>query len=124
MLLAGVRISEPVVLDLAGRLRDAAFDSTAETLEDAQASQRAVVALTISDREAILRVLDDPPKGLAGLRGVLLRSTRDVFAWACDSTRRVQAIFVVISGRPQRTSPADGARLRHLRRDCPWLSPS
>jgi hypothetical protein len=31
------------------------------------------VALTIPDREAILRALDDPPKGLAELRGVLLR---------------------------------------------------
>jgi hypothetical protein len=30
------------------------------------------VALTIADREAILRVLEDCPDGLAELRGVLL----------------------------------------------------
>jgi hypothetical protein len=32
-----------------------------------------VLALTIDDREAILRALDDPPDSLAELRGVLLR---------------------------------------------------
>jgi len=31
-----------------------------------------VLALTIEDRERILRALDDPPTGLAELRGVLL----------------------------------------------------
>ena len=31
-----------------------------------------VLALTIEDRERILRALDDPPEGLAELRGVLL----------------------------------------------------
>jgi hypothetical protein len=32
-----------------------------------------VLALTITEREAIIRTLDDPPDGLAELRGVLLR---------------------------------------------------
>jgi hypothetical protein len=32
-----------------------------------------VLALTIADREAIIRTLDDPPDDLAELRGVLLR---------------------------------------------------
>ena len=73
MLLAGVRISEPFVLDLADRLRDDGFDAAAQTLNAAQASRRAVVALTVRDREMILRVLGDPPEGLAELRGVLLR---------------------------------------------------
>jgi hypothetical protein len=31
------------------------------------------LALSIDDRERILRALDDPPDGLAELRGVLLR---------------------------------------------------
>ena len=35
-------------------------------------AEQALVALSIADREAILRVLDDPPAGLAELRGVLL----------------------------------------------------
>jgi hypothetical protein len=34
------------------------------------------VALTIPEREKIIRALDDPPDGLAELRGVLLASTR------------------------------------------------
>lgn len=32
-----------------------------------------IVALSIDDRERILQALDDPPDGLAELRGVLLR---------------------------------------------------
>jgi hypothetical protein len=72
MLLAGVWISEPGVLDLADRLRHGAFESTADALELEHGSGRAVVALTIPDREATLSVLDDPPDGLAELRGVLL----------------------------------------------------
>ena len=35
-------------------------------------AEQALVALSIADREAILRVLDDPPTGLAELRGVLV----------------------------------------------------
>jgi hypothetical protein len=73
MLLAGVRISEPVAFDLADLLRDGGFDISAEKLDHARASGRSVVALTIPDREAMVRVLDDPPDGLAQLRGVLLR---------------------------------------------------
>jgi hypothetical protein len=61
------------VLDLADRLRDGGFDTPAETLESADASGRSAIALTVADREAIRRVLDDPPEGLAELRGVLLR---------------------------------------------------
>jgi hypothetical protein len=37
MILAGVRISDRVVLDLADRLRDGGFDTTVETLEHALA---------------------------------------------------------------------------------------
>ena len=51
------------MLELAGRLRDSGLDDTADTLEDACADpERRVVALTIPDREAILRVLEDAPK--------------------------------------------------------------
>ena len=71
MMLAGIPVRDQVVLELAGNLRDAGFDDVAERLEDAYAETK-VLALTIADREATLRTLDDPPAGLAELRGVLL----------------------------------------------------
>ncbi len=48
------------------------LNDTAETLEDAYDNERAIVGLTISDREAILRALHQCPYGLSELRGVLL----------------------------------------------------
>ena len=60
------------MLELARRLREATFDDEAERLKDAYDLETKVLALTISEREAILRALDDPPEGLAELRGVLL----------------------------------------------------
>jgi hypothetical protein len=48
---------------------------------------RPAPALTIPDREAILRVLDDPPDELGELRGVLLRSTSGEHARASASLR-------------------------------------
>ena len=42
-------------------------------LQTAYDRETIVLALTIPDRESILRALDDPPDGLAELRGVLLR---------------------------------------------------
>jgi hypothetical protein len=61
------------VLELTRRLRASGFVDTAEALELAYDSQRRVVALTVPDREAILRTLEDCPDELAELRGVLLR---------------------------------------------------
>jgi hypothetical protein len=73
MMLAGVPVPDRLALDLARLLRDTGLDSTAAALEEAYDQERAVVALTILDREAILRVLDDAPEGLGELRGVLMR---------------------------------------------------
>ena len=53
-------------------LRDTGFEDLAERLEDAYDLETEVLALTIPEREAIIRALDDPPDGLAELRGVLL----------------------------------------------------
>ena len=61
------------VLEIAGLLRDAGLDDTAEKLENAYDSETRVLALTIADREAILRALEDCPDGLAELSGVLVR---------------------------------------------------
>jgi hypothetical protein len=72
VLLAGIHVDDRLVLDLARRLREAGLDDTAEVLEDGYDGGRPAPALTIPDREAILRVLDDPPDELGELRGVLL----------------------------------------------------
>jgi hypothetical protein len=71
---AGISIPEDDVLQLVGLLHDAGFDDTAEELVVALEAEQMLVALSILDREQILRVLDDPPTdALAQLRGVPLR---------------------------------------------------
>jgi hypothetical protein len=48
-------------------------EPTATLLQSALERETVILALTIKDRERILRALDDPPDGLAELRCVLLR---------------------------------------------------
>jgi hypothetical protein len=73
MRLAGLDITDDVVLDLATRLRRADFAYQADTLEGALVTRQSEVGLTIPDRVAILTVLDDAPSAiLAQLRAVLL----------------------------------------------------
>jgi hypothetical protein len=69
MMLAGLFVRPELVRDLAGLVDE----PTGGLLEYALDREIAVVALTIDDRERILRALDDPPAGLEELRGVLLR---------------------------------------------------
>ena len=64
-MLAGISVPDRLVVELANRLRDAGFDLTAETLEDAYDRGTAVVALTIEDREVILRCWRTAPTGSA-----------------------------------------------------------
>ena len=71
MFLAGLEVPDRLVLELARCLRGRGLAESAETLEDAHDSQRQFVPLSIADREAILRALDECPYGLAELRGVL-----------------------------------------------------
>jgi hypothetical protein len=73
MRLAGTSVRDPDVLELARLLHQGGFSDTAEALVVALEAKQVLVALTIQDREAILRVLDEPPVGLAELRGVLLQ---------------------------------------------------
>jgi hypothetical protein len=69
-MLAGVPVPAELVHELIARVDE----PTATELEVALIDGRAVVALTIDDRERILRALADHcPEGLADLRGVLLR---------------------------------------------------
>jgi len=73
IMLAGIPVLDRDVLELTRRLRASGFVDTAETLELAYDMERHVAALTIPDREAVVRVLEDCPDELAELRGVLLR---------------------------------------------------
>jgi len=71
--LAGIPIPARLVLELARAFRDAELVDTAERLEGAYDREARIVALEISDREAILRALEDPPAGLEELRAVQLQ---------------------------------------------------
>jgi hypothetical protein len=70
--LAGVSVPERYVALLAEFLIAAGLEDTADVLLLALDAGQELVALSIQDREAMLRVLEDPPQGLAELRGVLL----------------------------------------------------
>ena len=70
MMLAGLRVPNEDVIALS-KLVD---EPTATVLRNAIDRETVVLALTIHDRERILRVLDDPkPDSLAELRAVLLQ---------------------------------------------------
>jgi hypothetical protein len=70
MHLAGIPIHDDNVLELAHRVDD---PHLAYGLETAYSAMTKLLALTIAERETIIRALDDPPAGLEELRGVLLR---------------------------------------------------
>ena len=63
----------PIATERVGRADDL---SAAAAIERGLAVEAQLIALTTSERTAILGVLDDPPDGLAALRGVLLRAHR------------------------------------------------
>jgi len=69
MFVAGLPIAREDVLDLARRVDP----KLAERLHAAVDGDVKVVALSIEERETILRALDDPPDGLLELRAVLLQ---------------------------------------------------
>jgi hypothetical protein len=71
--LAGIDLTEESVLALVVRLRRADLDEQADRIVHELMSMQTEVTLRDPDRIAILTVLDDPPDGLAELRGVLLR---------------------------------------------------
>jgi hypothetical protein len=75
--LAGIRVRDDEVLDLARALRRSWYDDIAERLELAYVTEIDFFALTIDDRDAILRALHDPHGGLARLRRVLVHE----YAW-------------------------------------------
>jgi len=70
--LAGVSVREENVAALAERLLEAGFEDTADVLLVALNAEQDLVALSVSDREAMLQARRDPPSGLAELHGLLL----------------------------------------------------
>jgi hypothetical protein len=70
--IAGVSVRDVNVAALAELLLARGFEDTADALLLALDAEQDLVALSVEDRERILRVLDDPMPGLDGLRGVLL----------------------------------------------------
>jgi hypothetical protein len=71
MHLAGIPLRDELVLELARLVDD---DEPGFRLETAYGRMTKVLALTITERETIIRALDDaPPAGLEELRAVLLR---------------------------------------------------
>jgi hypothetical protein len=74
MYLEGVRIADSDLLELALLLREAGFAAEAHKLEDAyRHGDETTLALTIQEREAIIRALEDAPVGLEELRAALLQ---------------------------------------------------
>ena len=76
MHLASIPIRDADVLALSRLLRGAGFDDTAEKLENGYDLETKVLALTISDREAIIRALDDPPAGWPSSAAYSFASTK------------------------------------------------
>jgi hypothetical protein len=66
--LAGIPVQAGLVRELADRVGE----PTATTLRQALEREQAVIALTIDEREQILRALEDCPPPLAELRGFLV----------------------------------------------------
>ena len=76
MSLAGVSLSDDLVVELAQRLQSNGAQRTAQALLKAATSGSSAAALDAQDRKNILAVLDHPPAGLEELQGVLLREIR------------------------------------------------
>ena len=68
--LAGIPIRDQAVLELAPLVDDPDLGAK---LESAYSRGARILALEIHEHETILAALDDPPAGVAELRGVLLR---------------------------------------------------
>jgi hypothetical protein len=81
--LYGVPVARDEAIWLVYRLRQvgrAGDLSAAAMIEKGIRDELIAVALTVDERDAILGVLDDPPDGLAELRGKLARDRRDRMA--------------------------------------------
>jgi hypothetical protein len=90
-MLAGISVRDADVLELAPLLREGCFVDVAETLENAYDRETKVLALTIVDRESILRALDDPPTdALAQLRARLSGGCEKDWCRGADDIRSLR----------------------------------
>ena len=72
MMLAGIPVTADSVAGLAAMVRAAGADQLADRLERALRDEVKLLGLKIGGRSTVLAALEDPPKGLAELRGVLM----------------------------------------------------
>jgi hypothetical protein len=123
-MLAGIPVEDQLVLDLASRLRDTGLDDAAEALENAYDAERRVATLTIADREAILRVLEDCSDKLAELRGVCSGSTRGAWSTAlAGEIPRSARRSARMCGAPGRGAPSrPKARIRRRQASIRFLA--
>ena len=98
-IVGGIRISRERALELAAMLTRAGSDHTARVLLKAITEGNEFVALTMSDREAILAVLDRPSDELVDLRTALFAELN----WRRGMVRGAQPVRR--SPYARRTSP-------------------
>ena len=72
MMLAGLPVAAESVAELASMVRAEGGDDLADRLDRALAADVKLLALSINDRAIALAAIEDPPDGLAELRGVLM----------------------------------------------------
>jgi hypothetical protein len=72
MMLAGVPVAADSVAELARIVRANGGDQLADRLERALRNEVKLLGLEIDERAIVLAALDDPPDGLAEVRGVLM----------------------------------------------------
>ena len=83
MMLAGLPVAPAAVAELVALVRDAGAADLSDRLDHALDEDVKLLALTIDERAIILAALEDPPDGLAELRGVLANEHRRT-SWLCS----------------------------------------
>ena len=83
VMLAGIPVDAATTAELTTMVRAAGADELPERLEQALDDGVALLALTIDERAVIRAALEDPPLGLAEVRGVLVNEHRRT-PWLCS----------------------------------------
>jgi uncharacterized protein (DUF1778 family) len=72
MWIAGIRVTNDLVVELARRLKQNGSEFTAQALLRAAMRGQSAATLSSYDRRNIVAALDNPPRGLEGLRKALI----------------------------------------------------